>query len=187
MSLAEVGESDLSDDHELSWREQREAERRSRIEARRQQLEAMRKPSTPVTLAAPTMVPQSRFIRTRTPGPAAPVPDRTSCETPLRLRLDLVPEGDEPEVELIEAACEIRTGLFERVFGPYRCFYKVCPHCRAEEVYPVTWRGLFIEKQLHRNPLVQRMRCERCLETFLRPGWVLGGIPAPLRPRGLYD
>jgi len=178
MSLAEATRSKRKPREAPSSREKREARRRSRVRAKRQQIEANGK-------AVPTV---ARPVRTRIPFPAQPVPETPADGTPLRLRLDPTsgPDWDNlPESDVPAGASLSR--FVTRVVLPYFRFCRACPHCRSEEVYPVTWRGLFIEEGFHRNPLLQRMHCERCLHRFLRPGWALGGIPAPLRPRGLYD
>ena len=173
MSLADVNDTNPEQHEGVSWREERDADRRSRVRTWRQRLESNRKAS------GSTIQP----IRTRNPVPAQPVPPPADGPIPLRLRLDPTDEpGSEPTPEPRQ-----KLRLVTRVVEPYRRFYSVCPHCRSEEVYPVTWRGLFIERNLHRNPFIQRMQCERCLNSFLRPGWALGGVLIPLRPRGLYD
>lgn len=178
MSLAEASDPKLQEQEGSSWLEEREAERRTRLLARQQLLRANR------TTISPTPV----RTRTRKPAPAHPVPDLQSGSTPIRLRLDPVDMDGEYDVDKATTRCQPqKPNLVLRALGPYLRFYKECPHCRCEEIYPVTWKGLFIERQFHRNPLVQRLRCERCLKTFVRPGWALGALPAPMRPRGLYD
>ncbi len=178
MSLAEATGGKRNQREVLSSREKREAERRLRIQAKRQQIEANSKAIPVVT----------RPVRTRIPVPAQPLPETSRDGTPIRLRLDPNSGSDWDNLPEAEVPAGVtRSRFVTRVVLPYVRFYRACPHCRSEEVYPVTWRGLFIEEQLHRNPLLQRMQCERCLNNFLRLGWALGGIPGPLRPRGLYD
>ena len=178
MSLAEATGNSPEQSDAMPSCEIREEQRRSRIRAKRRHIEAGGK-------AVPSV---ARPVRTRIPFPAQPVPETAEDGTPLRLRLDPTsgPDWDNlPESDVPASVPQSR--FVTRVVQPYVRFYRACPHCRSEEVYPVTWQGMFIEENIHRNPLVQRMHCERCLHRFLRPGYVLGGIPASLRPRGLYD
>ena len=64
---------------------------------------------------------------------------------------------------------------------------RVCPDCRSDELYAAKSRLDLVLPLWVRQWLVTKIRCERCLKVYYRPGNLFGGKPVPRRPRHLYD
>ncbi len=148
-------------------RAKREAQRLARLERNREAVRMKASRHRPIP---------NPSIQMRAPAPPRPIPQNDQTSTPRRLRLDpLALEQVTQEVDTESTAAE--TGWYARF-----CLH--CPKCgSAEDTYAITWNRYYITDPARRSRFFQRMLCDDCCITFVRPGKFFGSCEPKLRTK----